>query len=489
MLATALQKPRNLLFFVAALALLRFVSGAILPLSADEAYYWLWSRHLAAGYYDHPPAIAFLIRAGTLVFGDSPIGVRLSPLLLSVAASWFVWRTGTIVLRDEQAGGLACLLFNLTLMTAVETMAATPDAPLIACASGFVFALAKLDDTQDGRWWLIVGLAGGLSLLSKYTGFFLGVGALAWLMFEPRARHWLRSPWPYAGATLAAGLFAANLWWNMAHGWMTFVFQFGRIGAGHLTWRFLAEFLGAQFILATPFIFVCMLAGLATARSSGLPQLVPAIILPSVLYFAIHSLHDRVQGNWPCFLYPALAVAAAAAMRRSHCTGRWGVPLLRWSRGLAVPVATALLAAAYTQALLAPIPLGRTDPFARLLGVGFDDVARQVDDDRIATGAVALLTTDYATTAWLAYFTHLPVIQINEDQRWLAAPRATAQMLQGPLLYIAEQNRDQHGLVATHFGTLTSLTPIVRSHNDVAVGKYLVYRASNYRGPPTGRTP
>ena len=50
------------------------MAGALLPLSADEAYYWLWSRHLAAGYYDHPPAIAFVIRAGTLLFGDTPFG-------------------------------------------------------------------------------------------------------------------------------------------------------------------------------------------------------------------------------------------------------------------------------------------------------------------------------------------------------------------------------------------------------------------------------
>src|SRR3984885_7617946 len=92
---------------IAGLILLRFVAGAVLPLSADEAYYWLWSKHLAAGYYDHPPAIAFLIRAGTLVFGDTAFGVRVVPLLLSIAASWFVWRTG---------GERACLLFNLTLM-------------------------------------------------------------------------------------------------------------------------------------------------------------------------------------------------------------------------------------------------------------------------------------------------------------------------------------------------------------------------------------
>jgi len=62
---------------LAGLAALRLIAGALLPLSADEAYYWLWSRHLAAGYFDHPPAIAYVIRAGTLLFGSVPFGVRL----------------------------------------------------------------------------------------------------------------------------------------------------------------------------------------------------------------------------------------------------------------------------------------------------------------------------------------------------------------------------------------------------------------------------
>ena len=204
----ATSRTQRLLISIAALIALRFVAGAVLPLSSDEAYYWLWSKHLATGYFDHPPAIAFCIRAGTFLFGDTSLGVRLVPLLLSIVASWFVWRAGAIVLAGEEGGLLACLLFNLTLMIAVETTAATPDAPAIAAASGFLFGLAKLDETQDGRWWLGVGLAAGLGLLSKYTAFFLGLGALAWLAFTPRGRVWLLSPWPYLGALLALIVFA-----------------------------------------------------------------------------------------------------------------------------------------------------------------------------------------------------------------------------------------------------------------------------------------
>ncbi len=478
------EKPANLFLFIAVLAALRFVSGAVLPLSADEAYYWLWSKHLAAGYYDHPPAIAYLIRGGTAVFGDTPIGVRFLSLLSSIPASWFVWRSAAIALRDERAGGLSCLLFNLTLMVAVETMAATPDAPLIFCAAGFLFALVKLDATWDGRWFLALGLAGGLSLLSKYTGFFLGVGALAWLVWEPRARRWFLSPWPYAGAAVALALLAPNLWWNATHGWMTFAFQFGRIGAGHFTLRFLAEFLGAQLVLASPFIFVLIVLGLATAKS---PSLIVAMVLPSILYFCVHSLHDRVQGNWPCFLYPALSIAAAAALRAQW--HGWQNVLAKWSRALAVPVACVLLVACYAQAIFGLMPLGRQDPFARLLGVGFNDIAREIEHDRTAANAVAIVTTDYETTAWFAFYTHLPVIQINDDNRWLSAPRAPVELLRRPLLYVTEQKRDQHGLVATHFGTLSPLPQIARDRDRVPIAHYLVYRVSGLNGPPVGRVP
>jgi 4-amino-4-deoxy-L-arabinose transferase-like glycosyltransferase len=482
MLSALMEKPANIFLFIVVLTVLRFVAGAVLPLSADEAYYWLWSKHLAAGYYDHPPAIAYLIRGGTALFGDAPIGVRFLPLLSSIAASWFVWRSGAILLRGEAAGGLCCLLFNLTLMIAVETMAATPDAPAIACAAAFLFALVKLDETEDGRWFLALGAAGGLSLLSKYTGFFLGVGALAWLVWEPRARRWFLSPWLYAGAVIAFGLFLPNLWWNATHGWMTFAFQFGRIGAGHFTGRFLAEFLGAQLVLASPFIFVLIVLGLPRS-----PSVIVVAVLPSILYFALHSLHDRVQGNWPCFLYPFLAVASVVAMR--EVWRGWQEWFRKWSALLAVPVAFVLLATCYAQAIFGLIPLGRQDPFARLLGVGFSNVARDIGEEQVASSAAAIVTTDYATTAWFAYYTRLPVIQLNEEDRWPSAPRAPVALLRQPLLYVTETNRDRHEFVATHFGTVSQPSMLTRERNGVPVGRYQVYRLNDFHGPALGREP
>src|SRR5882762_567077 len=73
---------RRILLFglgLAAIMMARFYVAAVTPLSADEAYYWLWSKHLAGGYYDHPPAIAFIVRIGTEFFGNTSLGVRFVP--------------------------------------------------------------------------------------------------------------------------------------------------------------------------------------------------------------------------------------------------------------------------------------------------------------------------------------------------------------------------------------------------------------------------
>jgi len=479
--------------FLAALTLLaalRLIAGALLPLSADEAYYWLWSRHLAAGYFDHPPAIAFVIRAGTALFGSVQFGVRVGGILLSFVASWFVWRTGAILARDEKIGALACLLFNLTPMISVEMLAATPDAPSIATAAVFCWSLAKVAETKDGRWWLVVGVAAGLGLLSKYTTFFLGLGALVWLFMSPPMRRWLLSPWPYFGGALALILFVPNLWWNGTHDWATFAFQFGRIEGENFTLRYLVEFLGAQFVLATPFILVLGVMGLtaATRTRDERQVLIAAMLWPALAYFTYHSLHTRVQGNWPCFLYPLFAVAAALTWQRTDWSG-WRAPALRWSKRLAVPVAAMLLGAAYAQALFGVVPMGRKDPLARLLAVGFPEVAAKVETLRLTAHAGAVLTTDYASTAWFAFYGPGPVVQIGEDYRWAGAPVPTALLFAGPALYVSEARRDRHELIGAHFAQVGQIARIDRERKGVAIAHYVVYRVSGLKGAPAGHIP
>jgi 4-amino-4-deoxy-L-arabinose transferase-like glycosyltransferase len=477
--AAGLSRSLNLSTLgVVALILLRGIVLAATPISFDEAYYWLWSKHLAAGYLDHPPLIAFLIRGGTALFGDSSIGVRFLPWLLSIAATWAVWRATAKMLKSREASAIAALLFNLMPMIAIESGIATPDSPEI-CATAFVLlCLAQLAETGYGGWWIAAGIAAGFALLAKYTAFFIGAGILLWLAAVPVQRHWFKSPWPYAGAAVALLMFLPVVLWNAEHGWISFARQFGRTGEGAFTLRYLGEFITAQLLLATPFIAVLVAAGAVFAfRRSAYSQLrlVVWMIAPAAIYFLAHSLHDRVQGNWPSFVYPALAISAAAAFvaLRTKPASAW----LRWSRQLAVPVAALAAAAIYGQALFGIIPQVR-DPVSRLLAYGMAPVVTDIDSVRKQEHASAIATTSYALTGWLAFYLpqHPAVIQLNERLRFLNEPAPDPQLLHGPLIYVTQLRNDQTKDLANHFAHVTPLGQIARRRNGALIDQYALYR-------------
>lgn len=472
---------RTAAFCIVGLLVLRAIMAALLPLSADEAYYWLWSRYPDLGYFDHPPMIAWLIGGGTFLLGNTILGVRLAGIVLSVPATWLVWRTAQLILKDEDRAGLAALFFNASLMVSVEMLAATPDMPSLVTSAAFVFFLARVAEENDGRSWLGAGVAGGLGLLSKLSALFLGVGALLWLVLDRKGRKWLLTPWPYLGAGLALLIFAPNLFWQSQHNWETFAFQLARTASGHFTLRFLGEFLAAQLGLATPLIFLLMAAGLWRASKSLRGEsdgrlMLALLVWVGLGYFLVHALHDRVQGNWPCYLYPALCILAADAFAPS---GRW-----RRLSVLAMPVAVVMLIAVYLQAQFGLVPLKR-DPLFRILGREFAPIAEVVAALVKTHLAQGVLTSDYETTAWLR-FNHpeIPVVQVNEPQRYPHAPPADAQLLQRPLIYLTELRRDQHLLVQKSFA-YTGFPTQLQTPSSL----YMVYPVGRPKSSQIGKMP
>jgi len=470
------------LIAVLGLLVLRAMLAAQLPLSADEAYYWLWSRHPDLGYFDHPPMIAWLIAAGTFLFGDTPLGVRLAGVLLSLPASFFVWRTAALILKDRDRAAMAALLFNLTLMASVEMLAATPDMPSLVTSTAFFYFLAQVQTKDDGRFWLGAGLAAGLGLLAKFSALFLGLGTLLWLVLDARARKWLLSPWPYLGAVIAGLIFAPNLVWQSQHHWETFAFQFARTGAGHFTLRFLGEFVAAQFGLASPPIFLLMAVGLwrttkfVTGGDASGRLMLAVLAWTGLGYFLVHALHDRVQGNWPCFLYPALSILAADACGEE---GLWR-RISTW----AAPLSAILLGAVYLQAQYAFLPL-KKDPLARILGREFAPIGDVVGAVVKAHLADAVLTTDYETTACLRFNQpEIKVVQVNEPQRYPWAPAADNKLLQRPLIYLAEFRRDQHPLVQRLFA-YTGFPTQLQTPSSL----YMVYPVGRPKSSPLGKMP
>src|SRR6516164_6440077 len=204
---------RNTSLTILALVALRLIAAAVTPITFDEAYYWMWSKSLAGGYYDHPPMVAYVIRAGTMIAGDTELGVRLVSILLALPMSYAVYRSAAILFGGARLAATATILLNVTLMAAVGTLIVTPDAPLLVASSFVLFFLAKVLETGRGAWWLAVGAAVGCALLSKYTALLFGPAILIWLVIAPRQRRWLITIWPYLGAVVSFAIFAPVILW------------------------------------------------------------------------------------------------------------------------------------------------------------------------------------------------------------------------------------------------------------------------------------
>ena len=161
--ATAIMQDAGVYPWLLALSLLlivRVTLAASTDLAEDEAYYWLWSKSLVASYYDHPPMIAYWIRAGTSLFGQTAFGVRVAGLMATLAGSYLLYLTSLSLFRNRAAGLMAVFWLNATLLFNAAAIVATPDTPLAFFTTVALFAFAKLIETGRGAWWVASTRAG-----------------------------------------------------------------------------------------------------------------------------------------------------------------------------------------------------------------------------------------------------------------------------------------------------------------------------------------
>lgn len=473
----------------------RLVLAAFVPLVPDEAYYALWAQGLSAGYFDHPPMIAVFIRAGQEVLGDTPLGVRLFSVLAALPASWFVWRAAEELLEDPRAGALAAVLFNATIFGFLGLTLATPDAPLALFCAAMVWCAARLIRAPRPIWWLAMGLAIGLAAQSKYSGIMLAVAfALAVLALAPLRRQ-LLTPWPWLAALLAVLVFLPNIVWNAAHDWATLTKQGGRVTAqAPFQPAFLPEFIGSQIALATPLIFLFAVLGLLPRRGGtvfrpgGGWALVLILLFVPLAYFAVHALRARVEGNWVGFLYPLVAIAAAAGMLAPAGRGRLGRSLPGLARAT-LPLAFGLVLALGIHALFVPITLaGNKDAVLRMTR-GWPEFAAEIDARRRAIGAGAILTNDYQMTAMLKR--ELPgvtVQQFDERQRYAFMKEPEVLSLPAPLLLVLSTFRSFNE-ISSVYGR-EDLGEVSRRFRDVTMPPVRLFRLDPVAAPaPAAASP
>ena len=213
---------RTVAALAAAMLALHIVTNLVTPfgIQRDECLYFAMGHHLRLWRMDFPPGIAVLAVATRFLLGDALVALRLAPALVSTAMVVVAAALARELGGGRWAQGFAALavlgsvffqragnLFQPTILDAL-------------CWTVGLYALVRLcrEEGRPGRWWLLLALAGGLGLFTKFSILFLGFGVLVALL-ATRWRRALPGPWPWLVLLIALVIGSPSLVGQISLGW------------------------------------------------------------------------------------------------------------------------------------------------------------------------------------------------------------------------------------------------------------------------------
>lgn len=282
---------------------LRAVFAASLPLTGDEAYYWEWSRRLAAGYVDHPPAVAFCIAMFSWL-GHSAFSVRIAFVLCGLFAAIFAGAAAKELAGDAKAGAVAALAVVFAPILVVAFGSATPDGPFALGWAASIYCAVRAFRERRMAWFAALGCALGFALLSRAFGWALVAGIVAAACAPGYRTVWRRGFVLALGVALAC--YAPYLWWNASHHWVSFTFALlARHPSDEVQLLRPFTLYGLDALAFSPGLWIA--ATLVLVREKEPLILWTAVPLSAVLLLL--SIHERVEVYW--FIGPFVSACVA----------------------------------------------------------------------------------------------------------------------------------------------------------------------------------
>ncbi len=286
------------------------------------------ARHLAWGYVAYPPVTPFFGRISLVLFGTSLVGFR---FFAAVAQAIAVLLTG--FMARELGGGRTAQLIAaaaavpLALAGGALMQYVSFDYLCWVLAAYFVVRLLR---SGDPRWWIAVGAAIGLGMLSKYTMGFFVIGIVTGVLFTD-ARGYLKCKWLWMGVALSVLIFLPNMLWQVRHDFISFDFL-RSIHARDIRIGRTADFLPDQLLL-TLLAGVLAVVGLywyLFSRSGKKFRMLGWMYLVPLVLFGI----ARGRAYYLAAAYPMLYAAGSVSGER-------------WVRSMRRPWATIVTAVAW----------------------------------------------------------------------------------------------------------------------------------------------
>lgn len=315
-------------------ALVRCLIAGSINLGNDEVYYRMYAQYLQWNYFDHPPAVGWLIRISTFnLYFDNELFIRLGAIVSAAITTWFIFLSGQ-KLHNAYTGFLAAVIYTASIYgNIIAGTFILPDSPQMACWSAGMYLLIDLardnhiNQTKKANL-LLFGIVAGLGMLCKIHTSFLWFGLLLYLVLYNR--NWLKEPALYTSGLITLLLFFPVIKWNIENHFVTYLYHSERVdvSSGGFDPGALAGFIGGQVLYTNPIIFYFIILSVIAAFKNKLPVLTPqkrlllCCSLPLIIVAACIAFFKPVLPHWsgPAYYGLMLFTALYFSSRKTSST-------------------------------------------------------------------------------------------------------------------------------------------------------------------------
>lgn len=331
------KKINQILFWLLAIsAIVRGIAATSIEFGNDEVYYWTYALYPDWSHFDHPPMVGWVIQLFSLnLLFDSEFFIRLASVVFMTVNTYIIFRIGKDI-KSAQAGLYAAFLYTSSIYAFVITgIFIMPDTPLMLfwllaiwmAIKYLKFKVSELVErptdseialrhAQRPVFLVFFGLFAGLAMLSKYSGVFLWIGMMLYVLFFNRKA--LKNPYLYLSMLISAICCIPILYWNLQNGFISFNFHGDRVSLfGKPNLGYFGAELAGEMLYNNPVNFVLAIIAVIAAFKGKLKmentalQLVLCIALPLILTFIFFSLTRQTLPHWNAPAYSILILLSA----------------------------------------------------------------------------------------------------------------------------------------------------------------------------------
>ncbi|MBW8686378.1 ArnT family glycosyltransferase [Chitinophaga rhizophila] len=317
---------RNL--FLLVWLLLALFQAGFTELLDDEAYYWVYSRHLNWGYFDHPPMVALLIKAGYALFHNE-FGVRLGMVILNLL---------TLIITDKLIPRRDNRLFYLLLCVMgtmqLGGMLTVPDIPLIFFTSLFFLIYRNFLEQQSWKNTLLLALSMALMFYSKYHGILI----VAFTVISNL--NLLRVFKFYVACIVTTILFMPHLYWQFAHHFPSLQYHLVERNASTYRLTFTNEYILGQVLLFGPIAgWLILYCAFVCPIQNTFERALKFCVIGVLSFFLLSTIKGRVEANWTVMIFTPAMILAHQAIRRKRSL-KWSLKILPYLAVITVIIVT-----------------------------------------------------------------------------------------------------------------------------------------------------